>query len=310
MSVEVREQNGKRPICSYEWYTNDRFLVARLFPDRIRIIAHPVESADDILDRIPAGITHLVLHINCTNSLHFIEARRHFLDRLRDRGISTINGQSTDISKRRLQAICLNRGLNSTLATEIGDPDEVLILKTDRNAEGSIERLVSPSVREQLRIPEDSTFVKWLMSQCPPYPILPRREIPAAAWHDNQVIVERFIANAEERFYRVHVLHHLMTITEAMCPGVIKKLGATVTYKDTRCYDCNALAKESIPRHDLSVIEQVQAVQRSIAFDFAGLDVLVDSAANTYVVDINTTPFAGETSTDNVIVSFLRRAIA
>ncbi len=250
------------------------------------------------------------MHINCTDTSRFIEARDRLLNGLRDRGTVVINGEAITISKRTIQRACLTLGLNSTLAEETGDPEGSLIVKTDRNYWGNSERLrLTPDERRTLCLNEDSNGVIRLLSTFNTYPVLKRGNIPSTWWRDDQLIVERFIHNHSGRFYRVHVLLDRIAVTEAVCSGNVKKLGPDVSFKETRLYSRYKLLSER-KSADAEVVHQACSVMDHLRIEFAGIDVMVDNAGRPFVVDVNTTPFAGRTSDGNLMVNHLRSAIS
>jgi len=298
-------------ICSCEWKISNEFLIARLFPGRSVIRIEPGEDAHAIIARLPERMTHLIFQLNCTDTTHFIASRDALLRLLDERGVTVINGSITNISKLTLQRICLEHGLHSTLAPEHGDPDELLIVKTDMNAGGVIERgVLSPFDRQRLFISGDSPLLKTLLSRFKDYPVLTRRNIPAPWWRDSQLVIERFIKNDDDRFYRVHVLFDRVTITDAICHGPTKKLGRHVATKVTTCYTYRELDAGGGDKSFRALLHQVRAVQRHMKFDFAGIDIVVDNNGKPFVIDVNTTPFGGQTSADNPITSYLSHAIA
>jgi hypothetical protein len=297
-------------ICSCEWQVDDEFLFSRLFPERHTIKIEPGGTAEAIVSQLPEGTTHFAFQLNCTNTSRFIKSRDVLLRFLSDRGITVINGHVQDISKRKLQEICVSQGLHSTLAAESGHPDELLMVKTNLNAGGVIERKRGHrSIREHLAAGEDSPLLNSFLQRFKEYPVLARREVPVACWGDHQLIVENFIHNDDDRFYRVHVLFDMATVTEAICLGTTKKLGETATRTKTTCHRFGADEPGFEETAVGGVLREIRLIQEQLRFDFAGIDVVVNNSGVPFVVDVNTTPFSGLTLPGNPVVEHLIRAI-
>jgi hypothetical protein len=286
-------------------------MAARLFPGRHVIPIEPGEEAAAILHKLPERLTHFIFQLNCTDTTRFIRSKDVLLRGLEERGVRVINGRVVDISKRRLQQICLEHGLHATIAAEDGDPEERLIVKTNMNAAAAIERKVlNPLDRERLAIAESGPLLTSIRARFNNYPVLSRREIPAEWFSDNQLIIEHFVENRFDRFYRVHVLFDRIAVTDAICSGPTKKLGEHVSDKVTTFYRARDLGSRLIENSIGSVLQQVRMVQQFLQFDFAGIDVVIDDDGRPFVIDVNTTPFAGPTAPDNPIIQYLSQAVA
>jgi hypothetical protein len=298
-------------VCSYEWRTREDFFLAGLFPARMRLEARPGETAAAILERLPACATHFFFHLNCTHTSRFVEPREVLIEELELRGVTVINAGITDISKRHLAAVCFENGLNSVVATPEGDPDELVIAKTNANCGGSAERDgLTPAERTRLGVPEDTGLVRSLLARFKEYPVLRRRDVPPSWWQDKQLAIERFISNSADRFYRVHVLLDRLSMTEAICAGPVKKLGDHLAFKRKFFYTVSKEVLDIADQQHAKVIDQVLLAKKHLKFDFAGLDVVIDENGTPFVIDVNTTPFVGPDSQHLPMMVFLRAAIA
>jgi hypothetical protein len=302
-------------VASCEWQTEDTFLIARLFPDRCPIPVEPGEHARQVLKRLPSGLQYFFFHLNGTFTADFLESRELLLAGLRERGVVTLNAEITDISKSLLQKICLlTAGLHSTLASREGDPAELLIAKTNLNYAGKIEALLTSRQQRRIGFSPQSRLMDSVLSRVQEYPVLPRREIPADWWQEPQIVIERFISNSDERFYRIHVLRDRISITDAIVPGVVKKLAGGIKAKHhyfTYAQLDAATSPGTSPAISpvlLNVAGQTRLLQRHLHFDFAAIDAVVDDSANPYLIDVNITPWAGHTRFDHPMFEFLRSA--
>ena len=132
-----------RSLCIYEWKSWDGFLLPMMFPGATRVRARLGETSADLLKRIPSYAGSFAFHVNLTDTRRTPLRRAAFCRALRARGIRILNEQVTDISKHRVQEVCTQAGLGSTRAARAGDPDEVLIVKTNDNYGGEkVERFI------------------------------------------------------------------------------------------------------------------------------------------------------------------------
>jgi hypothetical protein len=308
-------------IASCEWQTDDTFLIARLYPDRCSIPVDPAEHAREVLKQLPSGLQYFFFHLNGTFTADFLKSRELLLAGLHERGVTTLNADITDISKSLLQKTCLQTdGLNSTLATREGDPAELLIAKTNLNYAGKIEALLTSRQQRRIGLSPQSPLMDSVLSRVQEYPVLPRREIPADWWQEPQIVIERFISNSDERFYRIHVLRDRISITDAIVPGVVKKLAGGIKAKHhyftfaqlDAAHPSPATAPEAAPAISpvlLNLTRQTRLLQQHLHFDFAAIDAVVDDSGNTYLIDVNVTPWAGHTRLDHPMFVFLRTAL-
>ena len=297
------------PVVSCEWCAAETFLVGRLFPDRHVISAHPFESARRVIRQLPSEMKFFLFHINGTRTDKFIKDRQLLLDAIQQRRAVALNATITDISKVSLQRALLEEGMSSTLASREGDPDEELMIKTDRNCKGDAEALLTP--RQQLRLgyPALSQLMGSILAEVQKYPVLRRRDIPSAWWSEPEIVIERYICNAEDRFYRVHILRDCLAITDVVVPGTVKKLSAGV--KAAHHYFTYAqMDSGEVPAPFHGICRQTRILQRRMAFDFAALDLVLDEAGTCFIVDLNTTPWAGQLRLDHPLLSHLRRGLA
>jgi len=296
------------PIVSCEWCASETFLLGRLFPDRHIISSRPLEPARRIIRQLPSGMKFFFFHLNGTQTDKFITDRQLLRDAVRQRNALALNATITDISKGFLQRVLLEVGLSTTLAPREGDPNEELMIKTDRNCKGDAEALLTP--RQQLRLGyrPPSPLLTSIFAEVQKYPVLRRREIPSAWWSEPEIIIERYISNADDRFYRVHILRDHLVITDVIVPGTVKKLSAGV--KAAHHYFTYAqMDSGEVPAPFHEICRQTRILQNGMGFDFAALDLVLDNMGASFIVDLNTTPWAGPIRLDHPLLNHLRRAL-
>jgi hypothetical protein len=270
----------------YEWDAWWQFKMVRAVPEAVRLTARLGEHAEEVLSRCPPNASAFAFHINATFSSEFPHDRKALISALEARGVVPINGPVVDISKRWVQAQCAASGLPIAAASVDGDPDERVIVKTDHNFGGRSERQLTEDQRRTLRVSRPSSEVS-----CPhAYPVIPRREVPAAWWVDPTLVIERYVENRSNVIYRVSVAGTRVDILRMVNTALIKKVTASqkkVTLFATR----DQLDRGSVRGLDVDVGKTIVRFLDGAGMDFGGLDVIADDEGRTYVIDVNATPF-------------------
>jgi hypothetical protein len=267
-------------------------------PEAIRLTARPGESAADVLARCPANAVAFAFHLNATFSGEFPHRRRDLVAGLEARGIVLINAQAVDISKRTIQAQCAEFGLPVAAALRDGDGAERLIVKTNHNYGGYAERQLTPSVMAELGISPPSADMPTARS----YKLLPRREIPEAWWADSGLAIERYIANRQNRIYRITFAGRRVDILRMVNSNLIKKPHEPgETESITILCDREQMQNESVPGVDRAIGEASVRFMSGAKLDFAALDLMADDAGRAYVLDVNTTPYGVPNSLRRVL---------
>jgi hypothetical protein len=274
-------------IAAYTWGGWDGFLFPAIIPSTIKIKSTIGESAFSIIDKIPQGTTHFLLHLNLTVTKNFISEREKLMESLANMDISVLNGDITDISKQFIQAALGRAGLNTTRARIEGDPDEMLIVKSNYNYKGKSESKLNDNERAVLQL---LPYKNDLLS----YKICKRRELNQLTWADTSLTVEKFITNQFDLFYRIYKLMGRLVVSEVIDRSEIKKMPEGIDrinamfdltadnihdYKNTKYY---------------SILQSVEAFSAFLAIDFAAIDIVRSDDGTSYIIDVNTTPFWGD----------------
>lgn len=274
----------------YEWWAWEGFLLPKVLPGCLRIPARIGEDAERVLERLPAETDLFVFHLNLTVTGRFPRRRRRLVGALAHRKTRPLNAAVTDTTRRAIQDRCARLGLATPRATPHGDPDELMIVKTDYNYGGQSERRLRPAEREQLGIAPPSATVRGPSD----YRVLPRRAVPYETWSDPSVVVERYVRNRYGVTYRLYLLGDRLSVSEVSCPDLINRLAPGLDRR-TAHVTLETPPEALAERHGFpgEVLRQAVPFIRSIGLDFGTLDVLRDDSDRCYVVDVNPTPYWG-----------------
>lgn len=273
-------------LVIYEWAAWEHFLIRALVPNAYRLPARLGESARDVLASIPPGATGLLVHVNLSNTTHVPVDRHVLIDALNRRGIRVWNRLFPDIRKRALQERLLRLELPSTLANPEGPPDEWVMVKTDFNYGAQFELRLSGTDRRRLGL--DPGLLPFDGAQN--YPVMRRKEVPKAWWSHRGLVVERYVANDADFFYRVYVAGEHLVVSKAVCSEPIKKLRSdldrTNTFTTRSALRAGYDAVSLPPR----LVNTLHTFLEGTALDVGAIDLMHDGS-DYYVVDVNTTPY-------------------
>ncbi len=291
-------------IVAYDLSTWRGFLLPLVVPTLKRLRARPTETSAELfqrLRRIPT--TTFLFHVDLTDSSRCPPNRRQLCEGLMQRGWRVLNGDVTDISKRFVQAACSRAGLKVTAASAEGDPDELVIVKTNRNYGGKPEASISLAARALLRIRTEPVQGRADHG----YVVCARRDVPRPVWRSPSLVVERYVNNRHNLFYRAYLLAGNVALSEAEEAAWVKTIGRAHRHR---------LAFFSMtPQGDLKddldpdLVPAAVAIARfvsTVRLDYGCLDLLRDESGNFYIVDVNPTPHWGRED-EWRIPSFLRQ---
>lgn len=260
----------------YQWLSDAGYFMHALWPSATRIEAHVHDGVGGVLDRVPPATRVFAFHLNCTLTSRFPQQRSALIAALEARSIRVLNGGATDISKRSVQRTCARLGLNTVAALQHGDPDEVVIVKTDLNFGGDSEWALSEEERRALGIGNGSDII-WKPNH---YRVLPRKDVEAAWWTDDRLVFERFVRNSRERWYRAFFFLDRVALCELESPNTIKKVGDSIVSRVWTAAD------EGVA----SLIHDLKRFAVDMRLDVGTVDAVADDAGRHYIIDINTTP--------------------
>ena len=180
-----------------------------------------------------------------------------------ERGLHVVNGLAQDTRKSTLHAHLEAIGLPSLKAAPSGSSDEILFVKTDLNYGGELERWLSP---ESIAAGHLGHLISPDIRGAYDYKIVERGMLREDLWTDPAIVVERYVTNAENSFYRTYFSGKQIIIVKVFAPGIVKKLSG-----DPR--DTNFVAGlESLKAgtDDLPISASVEAGRRHVRGTHAG----------------------------------------
>lgn len=275
------------PVLAYDLSAWEGFLLPVVVPGTSRMPLAVGESKDAILQRLPEGFSGtFAFHINLTDASRCPQDRAGLVADLLDRGIRTLNANVVDISKRFVQAACLRAGLRTTAASRQGDGSEALIVKTNRNYGGIPEARLTGDALDTLTIAAHVIYKQ----KDHGYIVAPRRDLPAAAWDDPNLVVERYIENESQLFYRAYVLCNRFAISEGQERAQVKTIGRASRRRLLLfSVDAAGVIDAAVPADLEPAVQAVLSFVNVTGMDFGCLDVMRDDEGGFHIVDMNST---------------------
>jgi hypothetical protein len=294
-------------VAVLEWQAWDGFLLAHVLGDRaVRIETDPFrEFPSAQLDRLCDSFTTVCFHINLSVRHRLPLRIRDLTNRFVDRGVYVVNGLVQDIRKSTLHSHLEVIGLSSAKVTPSGSADEVLFVKTNLNYGGELERWLPP---ENIK----AAGLEHLISTdigAYHYKPLERGMIEEGIWTDPSIVIEKYVTNAENSFYRVYFSGKQIIIVKAFAPRIIKKLSGDsrdtnfVTDLESLKAGTDDLPISETLRHDVATFVGLTPVE------FGCIDIVHDGRDHHYIIDLNLTPYAGTRPHDPYLTGFLRMGI-
>ncbi len=277
----------------YEWRAWDKFLIRDVAPTARPLPARIGDDGEAVLARLGDDARCLLFHLPLSRTRRLPLDRPRLRQALAERGIAVLNARVTDATKRAIQRHCRRLGLPCAAAPRDGDPDELLIVKSNDNYGAAYEKELTADERAFLGLDDPSGA-----PDATGYPVLPRREVPPGAYSDPTLSVERYIANRENAIYRVYVAGNRIVVGEYVSTATIKK-GAT-TVKRRFWYESAAVSLSpgdgpdptaGGPASRRLLVETVTRFAVGFGLDFGALDVARSDAGDYYVIDVNVTPW-------------------
>lgn len=304
---EPESSNGGT-VAVLEWQAWTGFLLTHVLgDDAVRIETDPFSELPSAqFDRICDSFAAVCFQINLSFRARLPLRIRDLTDRFVERGVVVVNGIVQDYRKSTLHAHLESIGLSSLKAAPTGSPDEILFVKTDLNYGGELERWLPPgSIAaggfENLVSPDIGAYR---------YKTVQRGMLQEEIWRDPAIVVEKYVANAENSFYRVYFAGENIIIVKAFAPGTIKKLSDDE--RDTNYVTDLDHLKEGTDELTISATlkRDVATFVEKTPVEFGCIDIVHDGHDNHYIVDLNLTPYAGKRVTDTFLTNFLREGLA
>ena len=268
-------------IYVYQDSKNSKCLINNIFTEHKKIICKKKQDNKEILSQVQeSGL--FVFHADRTFDNLYYENKQLLSNELKKLNIRTVNSQLNNISKRYIQKCCELSNINNVMASRLGDKEEILIVKTDLNSRGIPENKNRETAFEYL--------------------VAPRKNIPEQYWADDTFVIEKFIENKNNIFYRVYKIFTKLVISEVTDDNLIKKMPASI-----KRINYFIDLKDNYTNHIFyEMIHQIDKLSESMFIDFAAFDIVVSDTKEFYIIDVNKTPCWGETQNNDLpIMRFL-----
>jgi hypothetical protein len=295
-------------VAVLEWRAWEGFLLTHVLGDDAeRIEVDPFrELPSEEFDRICDSFAMVCFQINLSVRGRLPLRIRDLTNRFVERGVFVVNGFVQDIRKSTLQKHLETIGLNSVRVTPSGSSHEVLIVKTDLNYGGDLERHLPP---ESIAAAGFEHLISPEIKGAYYYKTVLREMLPAEIWHDPAIMIEKYIDNAENSFYRVYFSGERVIIVKAFAARIIKKLSNDP--RDTNYVTDLEHLKAGTDKLELSgeLKRDLVTFLEQSAVEFGCLDIVHDGNDNHYIIDLNLTPYAGRRRIDPFLTNFLREGL-
>jgi hypothetical protein len=291
-------------VAVLEWRAWDGFLLTHVLGnDAVRIETDPFrEFPSEQFDRICDSFSTVCFQINLSVRGQLPLGIRDLTNRFVERGVYVVNGVVQDIRKSTLHAHLEAIGLSSLKAAPSGSSDEILFVKTDLNYGGNLERWLPP---ERIAAASFERLISTGIGAYQ-YKTVKREMLQEDFWTDPAIVVEKYVGNAENSFYRVYFSGEQVIIVKAFAPGIIKKLSNDP--RDTNFV--TDLKHLKAGTDELSISAKLKADVATFVektpVEFGCIDIVHDGHDEHYIVDLNLTPYAGKRAYDLFLKNFRR----
>jgi hypothetical protein len=265
----------------YHWGDWHRSYAKYVVPRAVRLRARIGETSDQILAGLPRDLRSFLFHLDLSETSRFVADHAALVEELRRRGIEVYNSRIRDIRRRTVQSLLREAGLPDVIAGPQGDPDELMVVKSNYNYAGRSERLLSQRQRERLGLTDIARGIKnkW------DYRLMRRRDVPAGAWEDAALAVERYVRGSGDRLHRFRICLDRWAISSCASAGAIKDFSRAYDFREELVI--RGAAQSSLP--DRAMRQALRAAE-VLGMDFGAMDAIVDDRGDCHIVDINTTP--------------------
>lgn len=285
-------------LLVYEWNAWDGFLVSHLVGEDRRFRANYEDGPDDLGDAITDDVDAVLMQVNLSLPSAFPANRFALLRYFHSMALPVLNGNAVNITKRYLHGVLDRARIASAQADRSGDPDEMLFVKSNLNWGGEPEQRLPESA--QANYPAEIACAR--IARHDGYYCARRKDIGVDVWSDDTVVVERYITNPEDSFYRVYGFGESVAVVKAHSDAQLKKICGSP--RDTNA----TYSRREILSKDLGLPQDLQGVLARFlsqtSLQYFCLDIVHD-LERAYIVDLNLTPYSGWSSQTARICQFL-----
>ncbi|WDE00965.1 hypothetical protein SG35_010230 [Thalassomonas actiniarum] len=248
------------------------------------------------------NIQAVLLQINLSHSALYPKKRRQLIEAFQARGIVVLNKDIDDIRKDNLHNMLAKAGLSSAKASREGDPDQLLFVKSRLNWGGGTELRLPIKLQQKFIDRKTALIQSWDR-----YYTITRAQVSEDLWADSSVVIENFLENSDNSFYRVYGFGHSLVLVKGHSNMLIKKL---IEHPSDQNYH---FSKTQILEEETSLPVKLQeTIKKFISFypmDYYCLDILHDDKEY-FIADLNLTPYAGMQLQCKAAVEFLCQGMA
>ena len=284
-------------ILVYEWQAWKGFLISHLVADYCHVQAAYEDDFSALERWLTPNIRAVLPQVNLSHSRLFPQQRAALFQQLKQRNILLLNAEVEDISKRHLHAMLARAGLRSARALPEGAPQQRLFVKSNLNWGGAAEQRLPPALQAQFALPASGLIQNW-----DGYYTALREEIAPALWRQSDLVIENYIENADNSFFRVYGFGEALVVVKAHSNALIKKLSGHPADKNYLLERRQLL--EGTSELDADLHNQIKGFVRACPLAYFCLDMVHDGTQHT-IIDLNLTPWAGVKQQTTEAVDFL-----
>jgi hypothetical protein len=253
------------------------YLIAKVYPQARVIECAPLTDTVESIVKQLDGDKDFLFHIDLSVQDHVPPQRRELIEALLSVGVTVRNAYFSDQRKRHLQRISRELGLPSLTASRDGDPNEMLIVKSDLNVAGGPERrtvkrfpgLVIPALPSRMTDPCHYYLAK-------------RCDVAAEIWNDPALHVEKYVENQRGLVVRSFWNQGRAVVSKIENPRqVVKKNNAN-------CPRWNYA--DPVDEFTGVVFGRMRRYADHSRLSFFAADWVVDEQGSPFIVDLNLTP--------------------
>jgi hypothetical protein len=286
-------------VLIYHWQAWEDFYISHLVDPSCQIQARYTDDFENVVRHLKSNIRAVLFQINLSRADLFPERRREMIAMLQRRGLVVLNTEVQDITKHNLHRMLKRAGLDSLKASRSGPAREMLFLKTNLNFGGMMEQRLPPSLRRIFVPVPPCPITGW-----DEYYVAMRCNVPPAYWSNPSIVIERYIGNPEDSFYRVYAFGDAIVVVKGLAKPLIKKLTGRHDEQNFLLTRRQLLSqKTALPRNLQSVLKRFIA---HYPLAYFCLDVVHDGHRH-YIIDLNLTPYSDPRRQTLRIREFLSR---
>ncbi len=286
-------------VLVYHWQAWEDFYISHLVDPACQVPARYSDDFKSIARHLSPNIRAVLFQINLSRADLFPERRKRLTTMLQRRGLLVLNSEVQDITKNNLHRLLKRAGIDSLKASRRGPAEELVFLKTNLNFGGMNEQRLPESLR-RIFLPAPACPIK----RWDEYYVVLRRNVPPALWSDSSVVIERYIGNAADSFYRVYGFGDAIVVVEGRAPQLIKKLLGRRDEPHWLLTRRQLLSQTTQLPRDLQRVLKRFVAHYPLAY-FC-LDLVHDGQRH-YIIDLNLTPYSDPRRQTAEIREFLIR---